>query len=106
MPVKPWGRWRRGANWQSAAPRTPSARAAVAALEGGAVEVREVVGSINAALGEQRQASSDIAQRVESIARMSEESHGATRDSLQRAGELSQLADALEQAVRRFRMSA
>jgi len=82
------------------------ARAAVAALEGGAVEVREAVGSINAALGEQRQASSDIAQRVESIARMSEESHGATRDSLQRAGELSQLADALEQAVRRFRVSA
>jgi methyl-accepting chemotaxis protein len=82
------------------------ARVAVAALEGGAVEVREVVGSISVALGEQRQASTDIAQSVERIARMSEESHGATRDSLQRAGELSQLADALEQAVRRFRVSA
>jgi len=82
------------------------ARVAVAALEGGAVEVREVVGSISVALGEQRQASTDIAQSVERIARMSEESHGATRDSLQRAGELSQLADALDQAVRRFRVSA
>ncbi|ENO89856.1 methyl-accepting chemotaxis protein [Thauera linaloolentis] len=82
------------------------ARVAVAALEGGATQVREVVGSIDTALAEQRQASTEIARSVEHIARMSEESHGATRDSLQCAGELTQLADALEQAVRRFRVSA
>ncbi|WP_068635788.1 methyl-accepting chemotaxis protein [Thauera butanivorans] len=82
------------------------ARAAVAAIEDGAVRVRAAVGSIDVALGEQRQASTEIAGSVEQIARMSEANHGATRDSLNRAEELAALADTLEQAVGRFRVPA
>jgi len=82
------------------------ARAAVAAIEDGAVRVRAAVGSIDVALGEQRQVSTEIAGSVEQIARMSEANHGATRDSLNRAEELAALAGALEQAVGRFRVPA
>ena len=74
------------------------------ALEDGAAQVRQVVGEISVALHEQRQASTDIAQTVEQIARMSEQGHEATRDSLNRAEELTQLARSLSQAVSRFRL--
>ena len=77
---------------------------AVTALEAGAAEVRNAVASINAALREQRSASNDIAQSVEQIAQMSETNHAATRDSLARASQLQQLAAALEETVRRFRV--
>ncbi len=79
------------------------ARVAVTALEEGAGRVRQVVGEISVALHEQRQASTDIAQTVEQIARMSEQGHEATRDSLNRAEELTALAGSLSKAVSRFR---
>jgi len=81
------------------------AREAVTALEEGAGRVRNVVGEISVALHEQRQASTNIAQSVEQIARKSEQGHEATRDSLSRAEELNLLADSLLQAVRRFRLA-
>lgn len=81
------------------------ARDAVSELESGAQLVKEAVGSISLALGEQRQASTDIAQGIEKIARMSDETREATSDSLQRAEELSRLAGALEGAVSRFRIN-
>ena len=81
------------------------ARVAVTALEEGASRVRQVVGEIAVALHEQRQASTDIAQTVEQIARMSEQGHEATRDSLNRAEELTALAGSLARAVSRFRVA-
>ncbi len=82
------------------------ARDAVSELENGARLVKEAVGSISLALGEQRQASTDIAQGIEKIAQMSDETREATSDSLQRAEELSRLAGALEGAVSRFRINS
>ena len=81
------------------------AHEAVGALEEGTVRVRQVVGEINLALREQRETSTSIAQSVERIARMSERSHAATRDSLQRAQALDGLADGLARAVGRFRVA-
>ncbi len=81
------------------------AREAVSALQSGSIHVREAVASINAALREQRSASTDIAQSIEQIAQMSEQNHAATRDSLGRAGELQALAEALESTVGRFRLA-
>ena len=81
------------------------ARVAVTALEEGAGRVRQVVGEIAVALHEQRQASTDIAQTVEQIAHTSERGHEATRDSLNRAEELTALAGALSRAVSRFRVT-
>ncbi|MCP5226857.1 MAG: methyl-accepting chemotaxis protein [Thauera sp.] len=81
------------------------AHEAVGALEEGTVRVRQVVGEISLALREQRETSTSIAQSVERIARMSERSHAATRDSLQRAQALDGLADGLARAVGRFRVA-
>ncbi len=81
------------------------AHEAVGALEEGTVRVRQVVGEISLALREQRETSTNIAQSVERIARMSERSHSATRDSLQRAQALDGLADGLARAVGRFRVA-
>ena len=81
------------------------AHEAVGALEEGTVRVRQVVGEISLALREQRETSTNIAQSVERIARMSERSHAATRDSLQRAQALDGLADGLAHAVGRFRVA-
>ncbi|HPE05622.1 MAG TPA: methyl-accepting chemotaxis protein [Thauera sp.] len=81
------------------------AHEAVGALEEGTVRVRQVVGEISLALREQRETSTNIAQSVERIARMSERSHTATRDSLQRAQALDGLADGLARAVGRFRVA-
>ena len=81
------------------------AHEAVGALEQGTVRVRQVVGEISLALREQRETSTNIAQSVERIARMSEQSHAATRDSLQRAQALDGLADGLARAVGRFRVA-
>ena len=81
------------------------AHEAVGALEEGTVRVRQVVGEISLALREQRETSTNLAQSVERIARMSERSHAATRDSLQRAQALDGLADGLARAVGRFRVA-
>ncbi|THF56552.1 methyl-accepting chemotaxis protein [Pseudothauera rhizosphaerae] len=81
------------------------AREAVAALESGSDRVRDAVASINAALREQRSASTDIAQSIERIAQMSEQNHAATRDSLGRADDLQQLAASLEHSVGRFQLA-
>ena len=81
------------------------AHEAVGALEEGTVRVRQVVGEISLALREQRETSTNIAQSVERIARMSERSHAATRDSLVRAQALDGLADGLARAVGRFRVA-
>ena len=81
------------------------AHEAVGALEEGTVRVRQVVDEISLALREQRETSTSIAQSVERIARMSERSHAATRDSLQRAQALDGLADGLARAVGRFRVA-
>lgn len=85
--------------------RAEHARTAVASLENSALQVREAVASINAALREQRSASTDIAQSIERIAQRSEQNHAATRDSLDRAGELEALASSLEQTVDRFHLA-
>ena len=78
---------------------SPASRRAV---ESGACQV---VGEISLALREQRETSTNIAQSVERIARMSEQSHAATRDSLQRAQALDGLAEGLARAVGRFRVA-
>ena len=84
--------------------RAERARNAIAQLDESAGKVRGAVASINAALREQRTASTDIAQSIEQIAQKSEQNYNATRDSLNRADELHTLAQSLEACVRRFQL--
>lgn len=80
------------------------ARESVLALEQSASQVREVIAEITGALREQRQAGTEIAQRVERIASMSENNHVASSTLLGRATELEALAKSLKQAVGRFQL--
>ncbi|MBR0565823.1 methyl-accepting chemotaxis protein [Azoarcus sp. L1K30] len=78
------------------------ASTAVGALVQSVTSVRTVIASINAALHEQRSASTEIAQSVEQIAHMSEQNHGATTSLLTRATELESLSASLEESVGHF----
>ncbi|MDO9600436.1 MAG: methyl-accepting chemotaxis protein [Azoarcus sp.] len=80
------------------------AREAVSALQHSSSRVREVIAAINAALHEQRSASTEIAQSVERIAHMSENNHDATSALLGRATGLETLAGSLEETVGRFQL--
>ena len=82
-----------------------SAQQAVSELQQQARQVQQAVTYISQALGEQRSASGDIAQNIQHIAVMSEQSHSATQSTLQHADTLHDLALALEKAVERFRIN-
>ena len=67
-------------------------------------EVVNAVAEISVALGEQSQASNDIARNVEHIASMSEENTSAVQETAVSANDLSERAMQLQDAVRRFKL--
>lgn len=76
---------------------------AVLAAAGVAVsKSNQGVGDIALSVGEQSQASSEIAKHVEKIARMSEENHAAVDLAGQEIAELRKLAEALHESVSLF----
>ncbi len=84
---------------------TERAGASMSEIRHGAHQVVEVVGDISSALREQSAASADIAQNVESIARMAEENNAAVASNAATAQELEQLATRLQQEIARFKVA-
>jgi len=78
-------------------------QSSVRGLDQATTSVRDVVDSIKLALHEQSAASTDIAQRIEQIARGTEEVHLSATNSSERAQGLVGLAQMLRQQVSRFR---
>jgi methyl-accepting chemotaxis protein len=80
-------------------------RVSVVLTEAGEAVTRssEGVNDIAASVGEQSQASADIAQHVEQIAHMSEENHAAVESNTRDIERLEQLAHELQALVGRFK---
>lgn len=78
-------------------------QSSVLGLDQATASVRDAVDSIKLALHEQSAASTDIAQRIEHIARGTEEVHLSATNSSERAQGLVGLAEMLRQHVSRFR---
>ena len=76
----------------------------VGQIQGSAQHVAEAINDISVALNEQNSVAQDIARRVETVARMSEENSFAAKNTAQVAEELDQLADALRQTAGRFKV--
>ena len=76
----------------------------IAALHGYAEKVLFAINEIGEALGEQSSASTEIAQRVELIAQISEQNAAAVKESAGAAGHLQSLARSLSETVRHFRL--
>ena len=72
-------------------------------IRDGAQRVTFVVNGISDSIGEQSQASNDIAQKLETIAQMSEESALAVRHTADAARRLHALSSELHDAVARFK---
>ena len=71
-------------------------------IRDGASQVIAAVGDISSALREQSAASSQVAQNVEKIARMTEENSVAAHEIAAQSQQLESLAQSLEEAVSRF----
>jgi methyl-accepting chemotaxis protein len=80
------------------------AREAMKAMHDGSQAERETVQSIAYSVREQRAASTEIAQRVERIAQMTERTFAGARDSQAQAQQLSSLATSLSTQISRFRL--
>jgi methyl-accepting chemotaxis protein len=78
----------------------------IAAINQGAEQVVSVTGEVAVALGEQSNASQDIARRVESIVQMIEQNDHAMGTVAGTAGRLNGLAGELHQNIARFRVEA
>ena len=76
----------------------------MAAITSGAQRVMGAVNDISSALGEQSAASHEVANNVENIAQMAEENSAAASQAASTAQQLQALAQAVEQAVSRFRV--
>jgi methyl-accepting chemotaxis protein len=76
---------------------------AIQHIRGEAQRVTAVVSDISASINEQSTASNHIAHQLETVARMSEESAVAVRESADSAQHLHSLSAALHQAVSRFK---
>ena len=76
----------------------------VGEIQGSAQHVAEAINDISVALNEQSSVAQDIARRVETVARMSEENSFAAKNTAHVAEELDQLADALRQTAGRFKV--
>ena len=72
-------------------------------VAGSAVHAENAVGEMSRSLREQSAAGQAIARSVEQVAQVSDQSHAAASESSRRAQELAQLAQALDEAVQRFR---
>jgi len=79
------------------------AGAAILRIREGAQRVIEVVNAISESIREQSAASNEIANRIENIAHMTEESAGEMAGTTAAARDLQRTADALRQTVGRFR---
>ncbi|MCX8145849.1 MAG: methyl-accepting chemotaxis protein [Azovibrio sp.] len=76
----------------------------IAALHGYAEKVLTAVHEIGEALGEQSSASTEIAQRLELIAQISEQNTAAVKESASAAAHLETLAQNLSETVHHFRL--
>ena len=72
-------------------------------IRSGAQRVTVVVNDISSSIQEQSLASSEIARKLENIARMSEESAVSVRQTADAARQLHGLAGALHESVARFK---
>ncbi len=68
-------------------------------------QASQAVGSISAALGEQRDASQVLACSMEQIAQMAEENSATVEELATTSSQLSGLADSMQQMVARFRLA-
>ena len=75
---------------------------AIAALQGMAQKVSEIVAEADMALREQSSASNDVARKVEDVATQAEEASSVARQTAQAADEMAQTADAMQKLVKRF----
>jgi methyl-accepting chemotaxis protein len=73
-------------------------------MDQSSAEVSKSIAAIAYALREQTAASTDIAQRVELIARGIEQTHAASEASSRRSGVLVDLSQSLKESVRQFRV--
>jgi methyl-accepting chemotaxis protein len=73
-------------------------------ISDGALRVMSVVNAISDSIREQGTASSDVARSIEHIARISEESASAVKDTASAARHLQQLSSTLNVSVSRFRL--
>jgi methyl-accepting chemotaxis protein len=76
----------------------------LSAADSSVADANRGVDDITRAVLEQRVASQDMAQNVEQIARMAEESHASVRESAASATSMEQTASELQALVRRFRV--
>jgi len=76
----------------------------IAEIRDGALRVVQVVNNISDSIREQGAVSSDIAKSIENIARMSEESTLAVRDTAKAARHLQELSSSLHGLVTRFKL--
>ena len=83
-----------------------AAGAMIATINNGTEQVVTVTGEVAVALGEQSNASQDIAGRVENIVQMIEQNNQAMGTVTNTAGRLSTLAGELNQNISRFRVEA
>lgn len=74
------------------------------AIQRGALDSGGMVVDIADAIREQSTTSNAIAQQVEKIAQMTEENNAAARSTADTAGELSGLAQDMQQVVGRYRV--
>jgi len=81
------------------------ARNAMRDLASGSQATRNSVRSISHSVREQRAASTEIAQRMEQIAQMTERTHDSARNSRDQVARLTELAQRLGDRVRHFRLS-
>jgi len=90
---------------EAATARTRDAAQAMRTLEEGAASALRHVGEMAHSAQEQNQASTHIAQRVEQIAHMVEETHAATNVAAETANSVDAVARGLHQLVSRFRIA-
>lgn len=73
-------------------------------IQSGSVRVTEVVNNISTSIREQGSVSAEIAKNIESVARMSEESALAVKNTSEAARHLKALSVSLHQSVSRFKL--
>ena len=77
---------------------------AIAKLREMAQEVARIVASVNDTLREQSAASTDVAQKIESVAAQAEESSSIAQKTSQAAASMAETATGMQNLVARFRI--
>ena len=76
----------------------------MSAIRASSLQVADAVGLIATSIGQQSAATQDMAQRIESVAHMSETNRIAAEETSELSTDLSQLAQRLREAVGQFRI--